>query len=105
MDRGTPRPQALLFVISVIFFVAGSALCGIAGNLGEMVASRIIQGAAGVVVAPRWLGIRHDVWDDPSAIVAARLQRYLQAASHNRAMLRAVVHVVMAAGRERRSRY
>jgi MFS transporter, DHA2 family, multidrug resistance protein len=40
------------FVISVIFFVAGSALCGIAGNLGEMVAFRIIQGAAGAAMMP-----------------------------------------------------
>src|SRR5581483_6593995 len=40
------------FIISVVLFVVGSALCGVAGNLGEMVAFRIIQGAAGAAMMP-----------------------------------------------------
>jgi DHA2 family multidrug resistance protein len=41
-----------LFMISVVGFVAASALCGIAVNLDEMVIFRLIQGAFGAALAP-----------------------------------------------------
>jgi DHA2 family multidrug resistance protein len=41
-----------LMLISVIGFVAASALCGQASALGEMVLFRVLQGAFGAAVAP-----------------------------------------------------
>jgi len=40
------------FIISVILFMAGSALCGLAGSIGQMVLFRIMQGAAGAAMMP-----------------------------------------------------
>jgi EmrB/QacA subfamily drug resistance transporter len=34
-----------LLITAVCFFVAGSALCGVAGNIGELIAFRAVQGA------------------------------------------------------------
>ncbi len=41
-----------LFIGAVFGFIASSALCGIAQNLGEMVVFRAIQGVAGAFIAP-----------------------------------------------------
>ena len=40
------------FMISVIVFVAASALCGAAASLDQMVVFRLIQGAAGAAMVP-----------------------------------------------------
>jgi DHA2 family multidrug resistance protein len=39
-------------LISVVMFVAASALCGLAQSIGQMVVFRIIQGAAGAAMMP-----------------------------------------------------
>jgi DHA2 family multidrug resistance protein len=44
--------QKRLFILSVAGFTAASLLCGIAGNLYEMVLFRIIQGLCGAMIAP-----------------------------------------------------
>ena len=41
-----------LFMISVAGFTATSALCGLAGSLGEMVAFRLLQGMFGAALVP-----------------------------------------------------
>jgi MFS transporter, DHA2 family, multidrug resistance protein len=40
------------FIISVVLFVFGSALCGIASSINQMVFFRILQGAAGAAMMP-----------------------------------------------------
>ena len=42
--------KVLLF--SVVLFTGSSALCGLAGNLGELVVFRVLQGAAGGLMTP-----------------------------------------------------
>jgi EmrB/QacA subfamily drug resistance transporter len=42
--------KVLLF--SVVLFTASSALCGLAGSLGELVVFRVLQGAAGGLMTP-----------------------------------------------------
>src|SRR6204780_4511122 len=39
-------------LISVVLFVAASALCGLAQSIGQMVVFRVIQGAAGAAMMP-----------------------------------------------------
>ena len=39
-------------LISVVLFVAASALCGLAQSIGEMVVFRVLQGAAGAAMMP-----------------------------------------------------
>src|ERR1700731_2242421 len=39
-------------LISVVLFVAASALCGLAQGIGQMVVFRVIQGAAGAAMMP-----------------------------------------------------
>src|SRR3954452_7877306 len=41
-----------LYVISLILFTAGSALCGFAWNLESLVAARVLQGLAGGLLVP-----------------------------------------------------
>lgn len=41
-----------LYVLSLILFTAGSALCGLAWNLETLVAARVIQGLAGGLLVP-----------------------------------------------------
>ncbi len=48
-ERFQPRR---VFLAAMIVFLAGSALCGFSTNLGELVASRIIQGAGGALMTP-----------------------------------------------------
>jgi EmrB/QacA subfamily drug resistance transporter len=48
-DRLGPR-QVLLG--SIVIFTAASALCGLAGSLGELVAFRVLQGIGGGLMAP-----------------------------------------------------
>src|SRR6202521_5986596 len=39
-------------LISVVLFVAASALCGLAQGIGQMVVFRVLQGAAGAAMMP-----------------------------------------------------
>src|SRR5271156_3060167 len=39
-------------LISIVLFVAASALCGLAQSIGQMVLFRILQGAAGAAMMP-----------------------------------------------------
>ena len=48
-DRYGPRR---IFLIAMVAFLAGSALCGCSRSLGELVASRIIQGIGGGMMTP-----------------------------------------------------
>src|SRR3954471_23637972 len=41
-----------LYVISLVLFTAGSALCGLAWNLETLVAARVLQGLAGGLLVP-----------------------------------------------------
>src|SRR4051795_6242470 len=41
-----------LYVLSLILFTAGSALCGFAWNLESLVAARVLQGLAGGLLVP-----------------------------------------------------
>lgn len=41
-----------LFILSVLSFILSSMLCGIAQNLGQMVAFRALQGVTGAFIAP-----------------------------------------------------
>src|SRR6202140_3006201 len=40
------------FLASVLMFVITSAMCGLAGSVGEMVVFRLLQGAAGAAMIP-----------------------------------------------------
>jgi MFS transporter, DHA2 family, multidrug resistance protein len=50
-----------LFLISVAGFTAASALCGLAGSLGQMVAFRILQGMFGAALVPLSQSVLLDV--------------------------------------------
>src|SRR3954471_21054216 len=41
-----------MYVISLVLFTAGSALCGLAWNLETLVAARVLQGLAGGLLVP-----------------------------------------------------
>src|SRR5829696_1724107 len=41
-----------LYIISLVLFTAGSALCGFAWNLESLVAARVLQGLAGGLLVP-----------------------------------------------------
>ncbi|CAN7521361.1 DHA2 family efflux MFS transporter permease subunit [Phenylobacterium sp. LjRoot225] len=51
-----------LFLISIVGFVAASILCGIATNLPEMVAFRLLQGFAGAAMMPISQAAVLDLW-------------------------------------------
>jgi MFS family permease len=36
--------RRLLFIVSIVLFVVGSALCGAAGSMGQLIAFRALQG-------------------------------------------------------------
>lgn len=46
-----------LFVTGMASFAAASALCGVAGTPGQLVAARILQGLTGALMVPQVLGI------------------------------------------------
>lgn len=48
-DRFGPRR---IFLIAMVAFLAGSCLCGVSRSLGELIASRIIQGIGGGMMTP-----------------------------------------------------
>jgi EmrB/QacA subfamily drug resistance transporter len=48
-DRYGPRR---IFLIAMVAFLAGSCLCGFSRSLGELIASRIIQGIGGGMMTP-----------------------------------------------------
>ncbi|MDP1632928.1 MAG: MFS transporter [Caulobacter sp.] len=48
-ERFQPRR---VFLAAMAVFLIGSALCGLSGSLGELVAARIIQGAGGAMMTP-----------------------------------------------------
>ena len=41
-----------VLLVAIVLFTAASALCGLAGSLGELVAFRVLQGAAGGLMTP-----------------------------------------------------
>lgn len=41
-----------VFLIAMLVFLAGSALCGLSQNLGQLVAARIVQGVGGAMMTP-----------------------------------------------------
>jgi EmrB/QacA subfamily drug resistance transporter len=41
-----------LFIISIVLFTVGSALCGVATSVGELVAFRVLQGVGGGLIMP-----------------------------------------------------
>jgi EmrB/QacA subfamily drug resistance transporter len=47
--RFGPKP---VYLLSLVLFTAGSALCGIAGSTGELILFRIIQGLGGGMILP-----------------------------------------------------
>ena len=51
-----------LFLISIVGFVAASVLCGMAANLPEMVAFRLLQGFAGAAMMPISQAVVLDLW-------------------------------------------
>ena len=51
-----------LFLLSIAGFVIASVLCGMAANLPEMVAFRLLQGFAGAAMAPISQAVALDLW-------------------------------------------
>jgi len=46
-----------VFVIGVLWFAAGSALCGLAPSVGVLVAARVVQGVGGALLTPGSIAI------------------------------------------------
>src|SRR5262249_13601845 len=51
-----------VFLFSIVLFVAASVLCGLAGNLPEMVVFRLLQGVAGAGMMPLSQPALLDIW-------------------------------------------
>lgn len=48
-----------IFVIGVVWFAAASLLCGLAPNVGVLIAARVLQGVGGALLTPaRWRSSR-----------------------------------------------
>jgi EmrB/QacA subfamily drug resistance transporter len=45
------------FIVGVALFTVASAVCGIAGNGGTLVAARLLQGAAGAIIIPTTMAL------------------------------------------------
>ncbi|MER7134872.1 MFS transporter, partial [Streptosporangium saharense] len=62
-----------IFLIGVVWFAAASALCGLAPNIGTLIAARALQGVGGALLTPGSLAIiqaSFDREDRPRAIGA-----------------------------------
>jgi EmrB/QacA subfamily drug resistance transporter len=69
-DRfGTKRA----FVAALMIFTSGSVLCGLAGNLGELVACRVVQGVGGGMLLPLGTTVLFRAYSPEEQIRAARL--------------------------------
>ncbi|WP_411978040.1 MFS transporter [Streptomyces phaeochromogenes] len=55
------------FAVGLGLFVAASAVCGIAPNLGVLVAARLVQGAGAAMVVPASLALLRETFPDPAA--------------------------------------
>ncbi len=60
-----------VLLIAIVVFTGASALCGIATSLGELVAFRILQGAAGGMLAPVGMAMLYRVFPPEERIRAA----------------------------------
>ncbi|WP_369240256.1 MFS transporter [Streptomyces sp. R21] len=54
------------FAVGLGLFVAASAVCGIAPNLGVLVAARLVQGAGAAMVVPSSLALLRETFPDPA---------------------------------------
>jgi EmrB/QacA subfamily drug resistance transporter len=63
--------KVLLF--SVVLFTASSALCGLAGSLGELVVFRVLQGAAGGLMTPVGMAMLFRVFPPAERIRASSI--------------------------------
>ncbi|MDT0549992.1 MULTISPECIES: MFS transporter [unclassified Streptomyces] len=55
------------FAVGLGLFVAASAVCGIAPNLGVLVAARLVQGTGAAMVVPASLALLRETFPDPAA--------------------------------------
>ncbi|MEU9286590.1 MFS transporter [Streptomyces sp. NPDC048275] len=55
------------FAVGLGLFVVASAVCGIAPNLGVLVAARLVQGAGAALVVPSSLALLRETFPDPAA--------------------------------------
>jgi EmrB/QacA subfamily drug resistance transporter len=60
-----------VLLTAIVLFTAASALCGIASSLGELVAFRVLQGAAGGMLAPVGMAMLYRVFPPEERIRAA----------------------------------
>jgi DHA2 family multidrug resistance protein len=58
-DRFGRKP---LFLVSIIGFTLASALCGVAGSLGQIVLFRVLQGAFGAALIPMSQAVLFDIY-------------------------------------------
>jgi len=62
-----------VLLIAIVVFTGASALCGIATNLGELVAFRILQGAGGGMLAPVGMAMLFRVFPPEERVRAAAI--------------------------------
>src|SRR6476659_6165675 len=62
-----------VLLAAIALFTAASALCGLASSLGELVAFRILQGAAGGMLAPVGMAMLYRVFPPDERIKAAAI--------------------------------
>ena len=62
-----------VLLAAIALFTAASALCGLASSLGELVAFRILQGAAGGMLAPVGMAMLYRVFPPEERIRAAAI--------------------------------
>ncbi|MFI9759256.1 MFS transporter [Streptomyces sp. NPDC051963] len=55
------------FAVGLALFVAASAVCGLAPDLGVLVAARLVQGAGAAMVVPSSLALLRETFPDPAA--------------------------------------
>src|SRR6266545_4186951 len=53
------------FLVGVVVFTAGSALCGLAPNIGVLVAARALQAVGGAALSPASLSLLTNAFPDP----------------------------------------
>jgi len=62
-----------VLLIAIVVFTGASALCGIATNLGELVAFRVLQGAGGGMLAPVGMAMLYRVFPPEERVRAAAI--------------------------------
>ncbi|MDM8086295.1 DHA2 family efflux MFS transporter permease subunit [Cellulomonas cellasea] len=53
-----------MFLVGVVWFAAGSALCGFAPNIGTLIGARVLQGVGGALLTPGSLSILQASFDE-----------------------------------------